>query len=71
MPGRVADTRLVCRFLAQEVSRGTYLNLMDQYRPCGMAADYPEIARRITRQEFHEALQAAEDEGLWRAGRPA
>ena len=69
MPGRVADTRQVCRFLAQEVSRDTYLNLMDQYRPCGMAAGYPEIARRITRQEFDEALRAAGEEGLRRAGR--
>lgn len=69
MPGRTADTRRVCTFLARDVSRNTYLNLMDQYRPCGMAHDYAEIARGITRQEFHEALRAAADEGLRRTGR--
>ena len=71
MPGRAADTRKVCRFLAREVSCDTYLNLMDQYRPCGMAGDCPEIARRITREEFNQALEAAAEEGLTRAGRSA
>ena len=66
MPGGVAGTRDVCRFLAREISRNTYLNLMDQYRPCGDAYRYPEIARHITAAEFHEAARIAQDEGLER-----
>jgi putative pyruvate formate lyase activating enzyme len=66
MPGGVAGTRDVCRFLAREISRNTYVNLMDQYRPCGDASRYPEIARRITAAEFHEAARIAQDEGLER-----
>ncbi len=66
MPGGLAETREACRFLAREVSRATYLNLMAQYRPCGEAFRYPEIARRITSLEFDEAISIARDEGLWR-----
>jgi putative pyruvate formate lyase activating enzyme len=66
MPGGVAGTREVMRFLAREVSRDTYVNVMAQYRPCGDASQMPEIARRVTAGEFEEALRAAEEEGLRR-----
>jgi putative pyruvate formate lyase activating enzyme len=66
MPGDVVGTREVCRFLAREISRNTFINLMDQYRPCGEAHQYPEIARRITRPEFLEAVRIARAEGLER-----
>jgi putative pyruvate formate lyase activating enzyme len=69
MPGGVADTRQVMRFLAQEVSLNTYVNLMDQYWPYGRADSYPEIARPITAEEFEEALEATRPEGIHRLDR--
>jgi putative pyruvate formate lyase activating enzyme len=39
---------------------------MAQYRPCYRAHDYPELTRRITREEYREAVQAALDAGLHR-----
>ena len=33
LPGGLAGTAAVARFLADEVSRDTYINVMDQYRP--------------------------------------
>ncbi len=65
MPGGAAGTRRAMKFLA-EISPDTYVNIMDQYRPCGLAADYPEIARRITPLEYREAIQSALDAGLTR-----
>jgi len=64
MPGGVAGTAEVCRFLAREISRNTYVNLLAQYRPCGDARRYPEIARRVTATEFLDAVRIAHDEGL-------
>jgi len=66
MPGRLDETREILRFLAQDVSRNTYVNVMDQYRPCGKAHQYPPIDRRLTNEEFREALRLAEDAGLHR-----
>jgi len=66
MPGGLAETRDVCRFLARGVSRDTYVNLMAQYRPCGEAFRHAEINRRVTGAEYATALSIAQEEGLWR-----
>jgi putative pyruvate formate lyase activating enzyme len=54
------------RFLAQEISPNTYVNIMAQYRPCGEAAKYPPLNRRITQAEYDEALAIAQEEGIHR-----
>jgi len=66
MPGGLGETREIVRFLAREVSAATYVNVMDQYRPCGTAHQYPPIDRRLTHDEFQEALKLAEEAGLQR-----
>ena len=66
LPGGLAGTQEVMRFIAEEVSKDTYVNLMDQYRPSYMAEDFPELARVITREEFAEAIRLAKEAGLRR-----
>ena len=66
LPHGIAGTEQVLRFLAEEISADTYLNLMDQYRPCYRADEYPEIGRPITAAEYGEALDAAARHGLER-----
>jgi len=66
MPNGLAGTRKVMQFLAQEISSNTYVNIMDQYHPCGLAHTYSEINRRISREEFETALQIAREEGIHR-----
>ncbi len=64
MPNRVAGTEEFTRWVAEHLSRSTYVNIMPQYRVEYMAFDYPEIARGITMQEFLEAMAWAEKYGL-------
>jgi putative pyruvate formate lyase activating enzyme len=66
LPRGIAGTGDVLRFLAEEISRNTYVNLMDQYRPCYRADEYPELARPLTQEEYREALVAADRAGLGR-----
>jgi putative pyruvate formate lyase activating enzyme len=66
LPNRLAGSAAIIRFLAREISTGTYLNLMDQYRPCHKANTYPELNRRITREEYNEALEVAREAGIER-----
>lgn len=66
LPEGLAGTREVMRFIAQEVSPDTYVNVMDQYRPCYKAFDHPPMNRRITRDEFEEAIRIAVEEGIRR-----
>jgi len=66
LPGGLAATETVLAFLAREISRETYVNLMDQYRPCHRARAYPPLDRPITSQEFGEAVATAHRLGLRR-----
>jgi putative pyruvate formate lyase activating enzyme len=69
LPGGIAGTEGVVRFLAEEISRNTWVNIMDQYRPSYRAAEYPELNRMITAEEFVEALDFARKYGLKRLDR--
>jgi putative pyruvate formate lyase activating enzyme len=64
LPEGLAGTAEVVRFLAEEVSLETYLNVMAQYRPCYKARSYPELSRPITLREYAEAVSLARVAGL-------
>ncbi|NWF91428.1 MAG: radical SAM protein [Syntrophaceae bacterium] len=64
MPNRVAGTDKFVRWVAENLPRSTYVNIMAQYRVEYQAFNYPEIARGITVQEFLEAMDWAEKYGL-------
>jgi len=66
MPNDMAGTGEIMRFLADEISRDTYVNIMDQYHPCGTAINDPVIGRRITGEEFSRALRLTKSSGLHR-----
>ena len=66
MPNGLAGTAEIAGFIASRISKRTYVNIMDQYRPCGRALTDEAINRGITRAEFREALEAAQKAGLTR-----
>jgi putative pyruvate formate lyase activating enzyme len=66
LPGGLAGTEEVVRFLADEISPNTYTNIMDQYHPCFKAIDHPPLDRRITIEEYRMAVKAAREAGLRR-----
>jgi putative pyruvate formate lyase activating enzyme len=66
MPNDVAGTREIMEFLAEKISKDTYVNVMDQYHPCGKAIGDPAINRRIIRNEYIAALRLAKEAGLHR-----
>src|SRR5512139_561247 len=64
LPNGIAGTAEIVHFLANKVSPNTFLNIMDQYRPCFRASDLPELNRPITLNEYREAIRVAEVAGL-------
>jgi putative pyruvate formate lyase activating enzyme len=64
MPNNVSGTNQVIDWIAENLPKDTYLNLMSQYRPMYKAYDYPEIARGITREEYASAIAHARKAGL-------
>jgi putative pyruvate formate lyase activating enzyme len=66
MPNNVSNTKEVMTFLADKISEDTYVNVMDQYHPCGKATLDPVINRRLTREEYVEAVRRTREAGLHR-----
>jgi len=66
LPQNLAGTREAMHFLVKEISKNAYVNIMDQYYPCGDIPSNSPIRRRIADEEFNEALKAAKQEGITR-----
>jgi putative pyruvate formate lyase activating enzyme len=64
LPEGLAGTAETVRFLLDEVSPRTYVNVMQQYRPCYRAQELPPLDRPVTRAEYITALRLAEEAGL-------
>jgi putative pyruvate formate lyase activating enzyme len=66
MPVKLAGTARIVEFIAREISRDTYVNVMGQYRPCFKASRIPELSRPVTRSEYLQAVTEARRAGLSR-----
>jgi putative pyruvate formate lyase activating enzyme len=66
LPKNLANTKEVMHFLATEISLDTYVNIMDQYYPCGDIPSNSPLKRRITSEEFEQAIKWAKEEGMVR-----
>ena len=64
MPNNVSGTKEVIAWIANNLPKDTYLNLMSQYRPMYKAFEHPEIARTITQEEYADAIRWAQEVGL-------
>ncbi len=65
MPEGLSEAVAIFQFIAEEISHSCYINIMDQYRPCGEAALQGE-GEIISRAMLDEAIRAAEKAGLSR-----
>ncbi len=64
MPNRISGSVKCFHFIRRELSAQTTVNVMAQYYPTFKANEYAEINRRITTQEYREALAELERIGL-------
>jgi putative pyruvate formate lyase activating enzyme len=70
LPRGLAGTAEVMRFIATKISSNAYVNIMNQYRPCGRAAEMSELAKHPSQSDFEAAQQAAREAGIRRLDRP-
>ena len=66
MPGGVASSESVLKFIAEEISVHSYVNIMNQYRPEYRADEHRQIDRRTSHKEYLEAIQIAKRFRLYR-----
>ncbi|MBF0119308.1 MAG: radical SAM protein [Desulfobacterales bacterium] len=66
LPNNFAGTRQIMRFIVNEISPDSYVNIMPQYRPCGKAHEIKALCNNLSKKEYEEAVKAAKDEGISR-----
>jgi putative pyruvate formate lyase activating enzyme len=72
LPGNLAGSEIILPWIAEELSRDSYVNIMDQYHPSWHASGLSgtsiprSLARRITEREYRFAIRCAQDSGLHR-----
>jgi putative pyruvate formate lyase activating enzyme len=69
LPENLAGTGEICEFISKNISPDTYVNIMPQYRPCGLAHQIEGLDRRLTAKEYLDAIKIAGDQGLTRIHR--
>ncbi len=66
LPENLAGTREIMAFIAEEISRQTYVNVMSQYRPRGRAQKILALSRAVSPEEYRQALDDTRAVGLQR-----
>lgn len=69
LPNNLNNVEASMEFIAGEISKNTYVNIMSQYRPCYKAVSVKELASTITLNEIRVAREAARRNGLARLDR--
>jgi putative pyruvate formate lyase activating enzyme len=64
MPNGVSGSKGVIDWIAENLPKDTYVNIMSQYTPLYRASEYPEISRRVTRGEYDDVVEYAKQVGL-------
>jgi putative pyruvate formate lyase activating enzyme len=64
MPDNVSGSEKIMEWIAENLPKDTYVNIMGQYTPQFKAYDFPEISRRITSEEYNKVVERAQDLGL-------
>lgn len=64
MPNNTSGSEKVVEWIAENLPKDTYVNIMVQYTPRYKAYDYPELSRRITRKEYTSVVKRAQELGL-------
>ncbi len=65
LPDNLSQTKKIINFIAK-ISLNSYFNLMDQYRPEHRAFEVSSLRRRITPNEYKQAVEYAQKIGLKR-----
>jgi len=66
LPDDIAKSENILKFIAKEISKNSYVNIMSQYYPSGEAFKFPELNRPVSEKEFLKVIQIAKKLGLTR-----
>ena len=59
LPSAIENTKSILKWIAQNLSKDTYLSIMGQYTPFGNSNKFPEINRKLKPLEYKLAVEYA------------
>ncbi len=65
LPNNISGTEKIMKFIAQDISQGSYISLMSQYLPYHKASQFKDISRRLKIKEYQEAKEIMQKYGLY------
>jgi putative pyruvate formate lyase activating enzyme len=64
LPNGLAGTENSLRWIAEQLSTATWLSIMAQYGPLHRAMEFPELARPVKPEEYHQIINLADALGF-------
>lgn len=64
LPGYLQDSKNIIKYLYETFGDTIYISIMNQYTPLPQVEKYPEINRKITREEYEELVDYAIEIGV-------
>jgi len=64
LPNGISGSKAIFNFIAREISPDTFVAVMSQYFPAYNACDHLDIAKRLTKSEYDQALAWFDEAGL-------
>jgi len=64
LPGCMEDSKVILQYLHETYGNRIYISIMNQFTPLDNVADYPELNRKITEEEYDELIDYAIDLGI-------
>ena len=61
MPGQILQTKRILNWIKENLPENIYISIMAQYFPTYKAKDFPEINRKITKQEYQFVVSMLND----------
>lgn len=59
LPGCAEDSKAVIRYLYETYGDRIYISMMNQFTPMPALVDYPELNRKVTKEEYEEVVDYA------------
>lgn len=64
LPGYTDESKKIIKYLYENYGDDICISIMNQYTPLENASKYPEIFRKVTREEYDEVISFAESIGV-------
>ncbi len=64
LPGKIAGSQRILKFISDNFGKGTYISLMSQYFPAHKAVDDPALCKRVGHREYKRIVKYMEGLGF-------